>query len=266
MKHLDEFQMVMHRFGDDAGGGAAAHLETCERCRAEYARISTLLAAVEPPVVPERGDDYGTQVWLRIRDRLPESKVRWLWLRPRQWAAIGAVAALVIAAFLAGEFHSSRNLQPIPGSNVARIPPPAEVRERVLVVALGDHLERSQMLLLELTHAPSQRQIDFSAEQQQAEDLVAANRLYRQTAASVGETQVARVLEQLERVLLDVAHGPSQLTEAQLKDIQRQIDAQGLVFKIRVLGSKVRSRSRPEAFRTPEGSAHISSTRQSHAA
>ncbi len=38
-----------------------------------------------------------------------------------------------------------------------------------------------------------------------------ANRLYRQTAASSGDDRVVSLLDDLERVLLEVAHSPEEL-------------------------------------------------------
>ncbi|MBZ5533367.1 MAG: hypothetical protein LAO20_18210 [Acidobacteriia bacterium] len=115
-----------------------------------------------------------------------------------------------------------------------------QVRERVLLLALGAHPDRSQMLLVELTHAPS-----GGDERQRADDLIAANRLYRQTAQNIGDTSTAAVLDELERVLVDIAHQPTPLNEAQLQEIQRRIESQGLLFKVRVVQSNVQSQIRP---------------------
>ena len=60
----------------------------------------------------------------------------------------------------------------------------SQVRERVLLVAVGDHLERSQMVLIELANAGAHTGVDISYEQKAAEDLLESNRLYRQTAAA----------------------------------------------------------------------------------
>ena len=119
------------------------------------------------------------------------------------------------------------------------------VRERILLVAIGDHLERSQMVLVELANAPSDGPLDVSAERASADDLVSANRLYRQTAARSGEPALAAVLEELERVLVEVAAGPERLVARPTSaELQRRIEARGLLFKIRVVGSQVREREK----------------------
>ena len=59
------------------------------------------------------------------------------------------MALLLAAAFLAGRFW------PRPGQQVAQ--QPAQVNpQRIVLVAVGDHLERSQMLLLEIMHNDEQ--------------------------------------------------------------------------------------------------------------
>jgi hypothetical protein len=118
----------------------------------------------------------------------------------------------------------------------------AQAGERVLMMAVGDYLERSQGVLVELANASPQMPMDISAEQRCAEDLVDENRLYRQTALYSGQAGVANVLEELERSLLDITHAPSQISPQELEALRQRLDAQGILFKIRVLGSNVRSK------------------------
>ena len=66
----------------------------------------------------------------------------------------------------------------------------------------------------------------------------------RKTVARSGEPALAAVLEELERVLIEVAAGPDRLTPAALGELQRRIEARGLLFKIRVVGSQVREREK----------------------
>jgi plasmid stabilization system protein ParE len=94
------------------------------------------------------------------------------------------------------------------------------------------------MLLVEVAHADSPQ--DLSGERQRALDLVAANRLYRQTAERVGDTGTVAVLDQLERVLLELAHQPESATPADLRELRRQIESGGLLFKVRVVQLNVK--------------------------
>jgi len=251
MRHPNEEELIAYHDGEVFQREAiAGHLADCEECRVELERIDAVLAALNTMPVPEPGDDYGRQVWRQIAPRLREKRTHWWdfflvapratnWLEPRRWAAVGAIAGLVLVAFLAGRF--SRRGGPEPIATDA-----SQVRERVLIMAVGEHLGRSEMVLVELANAEprnaSQKQVNISAEQRRAEDLLEENRLYRQTALKEGDTALANVLDELERVLLDVAHGPQEATPAQLRGIRQRIEARGILFKVRVVGSELQRR------------------------
>jgi hypothetical protein len=234
LKHLSEEQLVLYYYSEGEGAPEVSrHLDSCEACRAEYAGLQRVLNVVGAAPAPERGADYGSQVWSRLQPSLGR-RVRftqpWRW-PVRYWAAAASVAALVMAAFFAGRY-----------SPRAAEPAGHQVRERILLVAVGDHLERSQMVLVELMNAPPGRPLDVSSERQRAGDLVAENRLYRQTAARTGDGNVARVLDDLEPVLLEIARGPARLTPEELEKLRQRIEADGILFKVRVVGLTVRQR------------------------
>jgi hypothetical protein len=236
--HLSEDELVLHHYGESADAAAAeAHLLGCAECRASHEALRRILAAVSSSGVPERGADYGQQVWQRLQPLLQ--------LRPRakvlpfvkRFAPLGAIAASVVLAFLLGRASREREL-------LVAQPIPQPARERILLVAVGEHLERSQMVLIELQNSGGDGSADISAERRLAEELVPANRLYRQAALRAGESGVASVLEDLERVLLEIAMSPDRLAQPGLEEIQRRIEAQGILFKVRVIGSQMRERER----------------------
>ena len=251
MNHLTEEQLILHYYGeegDDAtpadGLAAEHHLEGCGECRALYSSLVRVLNVVDSLPVPERGEDYGAQVWSRIEQRIPTRR-RWFSFAapPFRWAATAAaLAGLVVVAFFAGR-HGA---QPTPILTAANPAAPAPA-ERVLLVAVGDYLERSQMVLVELANASSHGPLDISSEQERAGDLVAETRLYRQTAAHTGDTNIDSVLEELERVLVDITHEPSKISPQGLENLRQRLESAGILFKIRVLGSNVRNQDVPAA-------------------
>jgi anti-sigma factor RsiW len=243
MKHLTEEEFVLYYYGEgDDFACVREHLDACEACRGEYANLQRVLNIVDAAPVPERAANYGSQVWRKLEPKLcRRGSRRSRWLAPlrwpvRHWAAAAGMAVLVLAAFLAGRYYP----KPQPSSQVAAAA--GKVRERILLVAVGDHLERSQMVLVELVNARPGQSLDVSSEQERAGDLVAENRLYRQTAAHSGDTSLAGVLDELEPVLLEIAHGPAHLTSEEVESLQRRIEGDGILFKVRVLGSTVRYR------------------------
>jgi hypothetical protein len=242
MRHMTEEELIAYREGEASQRASiTGHLAVCKECQAEMDRIDAVLAALDTLPVPDPGADYGRRVWQQISPRLAEKPMRWwqAWLEPRRLGALGAVAALVIVAFLIGRLTK-------PVGNGDAIATKEQVRERVLVVAVGEHLGRSEMMLVELSNADpgtsKPKQINISSEQHRAEDLLEENRLYRQTALQEGDAGLASVLDELERVLLDVAHSPDKVTPAQFEAIQKKIEAHGILFKVRVVKKDLQQR------------------------
>lgn len=235
MSHLDEEALVAHAFGDGTPDDAA-HCATCSECAAAADRLRTMLAAVAPLDIPERSDDYGREVWERLQPRLEWERVaaRRALVR-RRTITWGAVAASVLVAFLAGREFPRATPPPVAEAI------PEAARERILLLAVGDHLERSQVLLVELTNA-APGALDGSAAQESAEALVSANRLYRASAVQAGDTGIASVLEELERVLVEVAHQPPDASAKEMERIRKRIEERGILFKVRVIESQVRER------------------------
>lgn len=236
MTHLTEEQFVLYYYGEgDESLSVREHLDACEVCRAEYANLQRVLNVVDSAPVPERSSDYGAQVWHRLQPSIG-GKRRFMFplLWPmRHWVAVAGMAALVVAAFLVGRYY------PNPRTGTATA---GQVRERILLVAVGDHLDRSQMVLVELLNARPGEALDISTERERAGDLVAANRLYRQTAARTGDASVAGVLDDLEPVLLEIARGPAHLSPEEVEKLRQRLESDGILFKVRVAGSSVRHR------------------------
>ena len=254
VKHPSEEELILYHYAE-AGGPpramVAEHMAACEPCRARYWKLEAVLAAAEVVEWPALGEDFEAQVWRRLVPHLEAAPPPSFWQQffagfraARFLAPAGAVAAvviLVVGAFLAGRFWPGR-LRPAPEVQVQ--PVSAQSRERILLVAVGDHLERSQMVLVELVNTNPQRTVDISAARQRAQDLVPANRLYRLTAQRAGETGVANLLDELERTLIEIAHSPSRLSSPEFEDLRRRVEAQGILFKVRVIDSQVHARER----------------------
>jgi len=243
MKHLTEEQIVLHYYGDAedeaSEGSIERHLRECSQCRGEFERVQRLLQQIEPTEVPEPPAIFEEKTWLNLRDRLPARRTglsEWL-VSPPRWAVAAAVSVLLIAAFTAGRLWTLHE------RTVARDNSPGNP-QRVVLVAVGDHLERSQMLLVEILNTDAGGPIDLANEQKQARELLDSNYLYRVSAERVGDPQTARLLEELGRALTEIANSPSDLSSGDLQQIQGRIQSDNLLFKVRVVGSEVNSRVR----------------------
>jgi hypothetical protein len=254
VKHPSEEELILYHYAEAGGpprGVLAEHMAACDPCRARYRKLEAVLAAVDVVELPALGEDFEAEVWRRLVPHLESAPPESFWQRffagpgaRRLWAPVGAavaVAVLVVGAFLAGRFWQG-GPRPLHGVQVQ--PVSAQSRERILLVAVGDHLERSQMVLVELVNTNPQQTVDISAERQRAEDLVAPNRLYRLTAERAGEAGVANLLDELERTLIEIAHSPSRLSSPEFEDLRRRVEAQGILFKVRVVDSQVHERER----------------------
>jgi hypothetical protein len=255
MRHPSEDDLVLYHYRESGRASEIeAHLGACESCRSSYRTLTSVLAAVESTPVPEPDEAFEARMWHRLEPALTGAAgARWTAIfRPSRLAFAGGIAALVVVAFLAGRHYPSAPATPTP----TPAPPTAAVashepaRDRILLVAVGDHLERSQIALVELVNAQAKDEMDISSEQRRARDLVASNRLYRQAAAREGEAVVASVLDDLERVLLEVAHGPSKLSSTEFNEVRQRIESQGIIFKVRVVESNVRERQRQPVAET----------------
>lgn len=234
MKHLTEEQIVLHCYGDATDGEAVdQHLQACPQCRTEYWKVKSLLAEIPVTPVPEPPEYLEEKIWLNVRDRLKGASWWERFVSPTSFAIAGAMAVLLVAAFFAGRFWPHAQERQVAGA-VSQANP-----QRVVLVAVGDHLERSQMLLIELMNGDSKDSGDLSVEQKLARNLLDDNRLYRQSAVKTGDPAVARLLDELERVLAEVANSPSDATAADMREIRSRIQSQDLLFKIQVVHSNV---------------------------
>jgi hypothetical protein len=235
MRHLEEAELVEHYYEESANmAESERHLKACQVCAKRYAELCRDLDGVATPTPPARREDYIEEVWQSIGAYLPvyeKPKRRWVsYFRPLGWAA--ACVLLVVVAFVAGRRWERKQA---PAVAVAVDP---QARQRVVVLVLGDHLDRSERLLVQLNHADGN---DLSALplRSEARELLASNRLVRQSAMRAGDLNVEASLDRLERLLMELANEPDKLTEADLNRLRQEMNTDRLLFDIRVLRSRV---------------------------
>jgi hypothetical protein len=241
MNHPTEDELVLHYYGEGESARPEAiptHLGVCADCRGRLEALAADLAQFDRLAVPARGESYGRELWQRLRPQLPEAAPR----RPPifgwpAWILSGSLAALLAAAFLAGRFWPRTPAAPAAASI-------ADVRERILIAEVADHLDRSQIALLEFLHADPSSDPEAERERHFAEDLVASSRIYRQTAASAGEAGLASLLDGLERTLLQIAHST---TPEACEALKRRIESDSTLFKLRILRAQLGRRQKAGA-------------------
>lgn len=240
MQHLNEEQLVEHYYHDDPAPSAAEeHLRACAECRAQYETLRRVLTLVSEAPVPERGEEYGERVWNTLRWKLERRA------RRRTWTQVLAAAATIALAFFAGQLWHARNAATAPAVNVASVKvTPASTTtddhaDRVLLFVVSDHLDSSERVLLELANADPRKDLDLGSQRARTAELVASNRMYRQTATQRGDERIAAILSDLEPVLVELSNAGQTLRSDELSELQKRIESKGLLFKVRVIGAQV---------------------------
>ena len=234
---------------------AAVHVRGCAACRQRLEDLHAIREALaERPIVdaPPAGDWSG---FMRRLDaavappratRLAAPAVlefrRGHW-SVRQIAALAATLVLVtVAVFAAARFRAAAPAQQAatttaPGAASAPRPPAAsDALTQSLREGSVELLERSKLVVLGLS-ARDPRQTsadDWQYERRLAGTLLPDTRLYRLAAQDRGVTDVARVMRDLETVLLEASLSDSSDRQA-LARVQRLIAKRDLVMKMQVV-------------------------------
>jgi hypothetical protein len=236
MKHLSEEELIEYYYGEGRSyASVERHLRSCNDCAKALASLKNDLSELQLNAPPTRDAEYGDQVWHAIRNSLPvyERQAKKNWLSAGLLKGLSLATACVLlatVAFFAGRQWEHKQTSPASVAN------DQSAQQRVILVVLGDHLERSERLLIELRHADAGLHSPVQAE---ARELLAANRLYRDSAERSGDPALASALEHLERVLVELSNQPDGFDAADILRLQKEMNTDGLLFEVRVLRAKV---------------------------
>jgi hypothetical protein len=251
MNHLTEEQLIEHYYAESAESTRIEHhLRECIGCAETYASLRSELDAIAPIMAPTRVA-LGEQVWQSIRNFVPvyEQKRQGLWQRFGNLKGLSFATScvlLIAVAFVAGRQW-----------NYYQRPPQIQTaanngtRQPIILVVLDDHLGRSERFLVALRHGDSGE--STALVKAEAQDLLSANRLYRESAIKSGDRVFAAALDRLERVLVEVANEPDDASAARLAELQKELNTEGLLFEVRILRSHVQGEQeeqQPGAVRT----------------
>jgi len=260
MNHLTEEELIEYQYGESQN--AAQHLAACPACSAALAALREDLAGLvdRETLAPaaSRDTQYGENVWRRLRPSLiPHQERQRFWRRINLRVGLrlaAASAALLLTAFFAGRAWEARHAaHPVAANHASAVDPQSgeQSRERIIVLVLGDHLDRSERLLAELNH-PREAAGD-PALQTTARELLTENRLYRQSAHRAAEnsstnTAVSQsldgTLEDLEPLLAEVANKPNGLSLEEIKQLQKEMNTGALLFEVQVLHARIQQQAR----------------------
>ena len=238
MKHIDEDELTLYYYGEaENPEQIKAHLEENPASAAAYAELCELLEQVKLPV-PDPGPFYEKRLWGQLQSRIEQDENRWFrkLFQPRRFIYGLSFAALFLAVFLLGRYG------PKPAEPVQMV---AKASERLFQNAVNAHLENSQMYIQDLANTDAEL-LDLEIQRQWARELIDDNRLYRQVASRAGDASVTTLLDELEFTLLEIANGSDAEALSTIESISQDGDATEIVFKIRVLRSKLEKKPTPE--------------------
>jgi hypothetical protein len=256
MKHLSDDDLIDLYYGERADeadgidrGSARQHIGSCVDCRDASAALTSDLDAVAVIEPPARDEDYGRTVWQSIAPQLARYEARrfeWTRLSAGMRLGVGlgfaaACALLIASGFFAGSLWERNH----PRQIVARTPSPgagsksgASPQSRVVVVVLSDHLDRSERFLVELKHADLNNSGAGTPLRDEARSLLAANRLCRKKVAADNDPALNAALDHLDSLLAEAANAPGRLNGDALAKLQDEMNADGVLFEVRVLRSR----------------------------
>lgn len=250
-----EEELVLHYYRE---WGESADRERIERALAEDAELSARferlkreLEALPKLEVPEPAPDLAARVWSRIRPELEprRSRARIFDFVDSQWTlrpafALAAAATLALAAGILIGRGSREPVLPTPPVTAESTALSVEARERLLLASVSEHLDGSERLFT--TIANSSDASTLAEQSEWAASLAVTNRLYRAAAERSGQRKIVALLDELEPLLLELAHASSDATATadELSATKRRIDQKDLLFKLRVAGDRLERSTR----------------------
>ena len=257
--HVTDEELLLDYYDESSTHDRAArraHLETCEACRTLDREMRAVLAMVDAAPSVDAPPGFGREIWARIEPEIVAraSSPRPWWAiftnerkrvlserkRVEGWALAGGMAALVVASFAVGRVWDGAPRKQLEPASIDA----SALNERMLRAEVGEHFERSQRVLVDLVNADDAAAGSYGSDRDRAADLVASGRLYRRSAEAMGDVEMRDLLEDVERVLVDVANEPLDGPSKDLTDVRMRIGEQDLVPRLRLAMSEIRERER----------------------
>ena len=240
--HLTDDQLVLLYYREPLEeAGLDGHLAACAECLGRFQTLTRVLHVVAQDDIPEPAGDFEARMTALVLAAAHKPARGLLLQFPLQLSKTARVlaAGAALAACLLVAFSIGRQL----GRVEERTLSAAQTQERVLLTALGEHLGRSRVTLVELKNREVSAK-DLKALQAAALNLMTASRLFRAAAERAGEGQIAGVMEETERLLVRFAASPDAEAKSALDGLRRRVDSTDLLFRLQVMEGQVEKREK----------------------
>jgi hypothetical protein len=221
------------------------HLSSCETCSAEYQQLSWTLKVMDHREIPVAQPEYWQNYWARLSERLPAKMPRIFWPDWRSWfppvalpgrpALIPLVAALLLVA--TGIFIGRTTLLRGPGPGV---PVQATVFDPSLIAEFNElassYLERTKMVLMGLNNFDPRMDdpaaLNVSRHRDLSQELLLQGRMLRNHQVTAADPRMQILIDEIERVLLQVANSSGEDPMWTVRMAQEGIDKNSILLRI----------------------------------
>lgn len=247
MKRISDNDLTLLYYGEPDDPALAATVAASPELTARYEALCEELGRVDEYTPPERGEEYGADIWQRISPQLDPARKQPGDLRRSMWAVLGrprfslaGALSLAIVAVLAFSLGRQGGQTEIPAPAGAAVSPAASLAGmdsgRLLTSSISSHLEQVNLAFTQFANAPD----TTPGEAERATDMLVANRLYRQTAAAQGKHKLAAFLSEIEPLLIELAYEAHKNSPATRDRMQQEV-RDGLLFRVRIMNKQLNS-------------------------
>ena len=238
--------------------GLEHHLETCPKCRAEYAALGETLRLMDRRERPDPGPEFWDGYWDRLSRRLLWDQTeegrrpslaalisRVLFRLPRWAYQVAGAAALVLIGILIG----SRLIGP-PGPPTTRTAA-ARPAQAGAVIQAANFVERSKVLLLGLVNfnpaTDDAYALDLGRKKAVSRGLATEAAVLRQGLSQPGQRRLRDLVADLEVIMMQIANLESGQDVDGIELIKQGVDRGGIFLKIDLdrMARDARGGSRP---------------------
>jgi hypothetical protein len=241
--HLSDDQLVLLYYREPLDEvGLDGHLAGCASCLARFEALTRVLEVVAEDQIPEPAGDFEARLTARVLAAAKKSDEPGRLLSfPGHFRGVARVlfAGAALAACLVLAFTVGRRVGHVEEQTLSA----SQRQERVLLTALGEHLGRSRVTLVELKNRDVS-DADLKDLQAAADNLVTASRLFRAAAERAGEGQIAGVMEETERLLLRFVAAPDADAKRELAGLREKVESRDLLFRLQVMEAQVEKREK----------------------
>jgi hypothetical protein len=245
MNNITDDDLILLYYGDHDDPSLAATVAASPELTARFDALCVELGHIDGFIPPQRGEDFGADIWRQISPRLasvpvhPLNRLRtWMSALAQPGFSWAGAFSLVLVATLAFVLGRQGNLPnepaPVISEAVPVTAPTGLDTRRLLTSSVSGHLEQLNLVFTEFVNTTELSAADAG----QITDMLVANRLYRQAAITRGDLQLASFLSGLEPVLIELAHEAYNGSPATYARMQQEI-RDTLLFRIRVMNKQL---------------------------